>query len=486
MATRLEKIESRLREVKSSLKPLAERNNAFNEAETALWKSLVEEQNVLEGERDELLDRNERKERADRVLPDTTPSRSFSFKKGTQTKFDSINERDLQNVNGDRVRDAALSYLEDAPAEQYHGETNVERIADIVARDDQTGADLARMTVATSTPEYRDAWVAYMSGGLVECDDSQKSLLKRALTARDERGPQGERAMTAGTGSSGGYLVPLYLDPTLVITGAGTANQIRKISRTEDISTLVYNGSTAGQITMSEVTEAGVFSDNSPTLTQVQFSMLKAGAYVPASFEAVQDIEGLVNSVGALFADAKANYEANRLTVGNGTTQPQGVVTGVNAVTASRVSPATGGAFVVGDVYTTHQSLAPRHRQGDPSKRAFLANVSIINKMRQFATANNYHAFLTDLGGGQPQNLIGDQLIEASDMDSTTTTGTKILLYGNFERFLIVTRIGLTTEFIPHLFDQATGRPSGQRAWLCHYRLNAKVNDASAFELLVL
>jgi HK97 family phage major capsid protein len=90
-----------------------------------------------------------------------------------------------------------------------------------------------------------------------------------------------------------------------------------------------------------------------------------------------------------------------------------------------------------------------------------MASVNIIDLMRQFATANNYHAFLTDMTTGQPPRLLGDPLIEASTMSTTVTTGQNIALYGDFRQFYIIDRVGMSVEFIPNVFDQATGRPSG-------------------------
>ena len=80
---------------------------------------------------------------------------------------------------------------------------------------------------------------------------------------------------------------------------------------------------------------------------------------------------------------------------------PHGVVTDVTAITASRVTPATGGTFVVGDLYKLHAALPARYRHNTDST-AWMMSVNIIDTVRQFATANNYHAFLTDLTNGQP------------------------------------------------------------------------------------
>jgi hypothetical protein len=109
-----------------------------------------------------------------------------------------------------------------------------------------------------------------------------------------------------------------------------------------------------------------------------------------------------------------------------------------------------------------------------------MMSVAIIDTTRQFATSNNYHAFLTDLTNGQPPRLLGDQLLEASTISASITTGQNILLYGDFRRFLIIDRVGVSTEFIPNVFDQASGRPSGTRAWLMHWRVGSGIARAPA------
>jgi HK97 family phage major capsid protein len=54
------------------------------------------------------------------------------------------------------------------------------------------------------------------------------------------------------------------------------------------------------------------------------------------------------------------------------------------------------------------------------------------------------------------------------------------MIYGDFSRYLIVDRVGLTVETIPHLFG-ASQRPTGQRGLYAYWRNGAKVLDANAF-----
>ena len=110
-----------------------------------------------------------------------------------------------------------------------------------------------------------------------------------------------------------------------------------------------------------------------------------------------------------------------------------------------------------------------------------MANVGVINAARQFGTSNVYYAYLANGTQGQPDTLLGEALYEQSALTSTLTTGNDVLLFGDFSKYYIIDRVGAMTEFIPNVFDQATGRPSGTRAWLFHWRFGADCADTNAF-----
>lgn len=360
----------------------------------------------------------------------------------------------------------------DAMQAKFPSRDQAEKITRVMEKRDGIGECAARLAVTTGSDEYRDAWLNYMTG--------QAHDVRVLQRANDEY-----RAMTAGTGSSGGFMVPLYMDPSFDVTGAGSYNPIREVARVTQITTLTYNGSNAAQITAGLLGENAAFTDNAPTVAQIQIPTYKIGAYIPASFEAFEDIDTLASDVSELFADAKANYEATQFATGSGSA-PHGVVTDVTAVAGSRVAPTTGGTYGVPDVYKVHAALPARYRRTSRQSRAWMMSVNIIDVTRQFGTSNNYSGFLSDMSGGQPPTLVGEPLIEASTMSTSVTTGQNIALYGDFNQFQIVDRVGMSTEFIPNVFDQATGRPSGTRAWLMHWRVGSGVRDANAFRVLLL
>jgi HK97 family phage major capsid protein len=67
---------------------------------------------------------------------------------------------------------------------------------------------------------------------------------------------------TSLTDNTGGYLVPFQLDPSLIITDAGTDSDIRRIARNVVATGDVRNGVSAAQISASWDAESYEASDD--------------------------------------------------------------------------------------------------------------------------------------------------------------------------------------------------------------------------------
>jgi HK97 family phage major capsid protein len=450
----LNEIRSRIEELRESVVTLGAIPELSDE-QRAEWDAATTEYDALTAREADMV------QRAERAAAAAAVSFNVNTRIGSNPHTD---DRDLSSIPAAEVRHMAVDAIE--RSDLFASDAHAEAATRLVSRSGATGAYAARLALATGSDSYVESWSRAMAGQMLSADD-QRNL---------------ERAMSAGTGNTGGYYVPLMLDPTFVITGAGSTNPIRQIANVKQINTYVYNGATMAQVTAGLLGEGSAFSDNATTVSQVQIPTYKYGAYIPASYEAFEDIGNLAGDIGQLFADAKDIAEATAMLTSDGSSKPHGIVHAIGAVTASRVAPTTGGTFGAPDIYKVHTALSPRYRISGTS-RAWLANVGTINSARQFATANNYHAFLTDLGGGQPPQLLGERLFEASAMSASLTTGQDILLFGDFSRYLVIDRIGMTSEMIPNVVD-GSGLPTGQRAIICHWRFGAEAQDTAAFKLL--
>lgn len=335
---------------------------------------------------------------------------------------------------------------------------------DIIERWDDKKGTIARMALATSSPEYLRAWSKMASGkGHMLSPDEQRAL---------------ERAMSL-TDSAGGYLVPFQLDPTVIITSNGSINQIRQVARSVVATGDVWNGVSAGAVTWRWAAEASQASDNAPTFAQPTVPVYKADGFVPISIEAMDDADNVTMEVGRLLAFGKDTLEAAAFITGSGSGQPTGIVTALTG-TSSIVTSTTTDTFASGDVYKTDTALPGRYRPN----AAWLANRGIYNAVRQFDSSGGTNLW-ERIGADMPPQLLGRAALEAEDMDGAVNAGQDnyVMVYGDFSNYVIADRIGMTVEFLPHLVG-ANQRPTGQRGWYAYYRVGAgSVNDG-AFRML--
>jgi HK97 family phage major capsid protein len=324
---------------------------------------------------------------------------------------------------------------------------------------------LARQILLTSSPEYLRGWS------------------KLAMGKGHAMSPEESRAMSL-TDANGGFLVPFQLDPTVIITSDGSVNDIRKAARTVVATGDTWNGVSSGQVSWSWDGEAAEVSDDAPTLAQPSIRVHKAQGFVPISIEAFEDAANVTQEVGKLFAFGKDALEAAAFTtgLGDGSNQPTGIITAL-AGSGSEINAAADDTFALADVYSLQGALPGRYR----ANASWLANNLIYNRIRQFDTSGG-GGFWANLNDGRPPQLLGRDALEAEAMDGTVTTAGAvsnfILVFGDFQNYVIADRVGTRVEFIPHLFHTGNNRPSGQRGWYAYYRVGAdSVNDA-AFRLL--
>jgi HK97 family phage major capsid protein len=123
------------------------------------------------------------------------------------------------------------------------------------------------------------------------------------------------------------------------------------------------------------------------------------------------------------------------------------------------------------------------------SRPTWVMNIGTANTIGAFDTQGGSD-FWADLSDGSGEWLLKWPWAEASvvddapDINAAATADNLILLVGDWSRYVVVDRVGMNVEPIPHLFHTADNRPTGQRglwAWLRH---GANVADANAFRVL--
>lgn len=346
--------------------------------------------------------------------------------------------------------------------EQMSGTNDKRRavMSDIIERYDTPDGKLAKQLLISSSPDYMRAF--------------QKMSVDRAHTLT----PAEQRAMSL-TDTAGGFLVPFQLDPAVIITSDGSLNEIRKAARQVIATGDIWHGVSSAAVSWTWTAEAEQVADGATEFAQPTVAIHKATGFVPISMEALMDEQNVAQEVGRLLAFGKDTTEAVAFATGSGAGQPTGIVTALIGAAPPVITATTNNVFQAADVYKLDDALPARYR----ARASFLANRAIYNQIRQFDTAGGAQMW-ERIGNSMPNELLGRPAYEAEGMDGALATADDyVLVFGDFDNYVIADRIGTTVEFIPHLFG-AQGRPTGQRGWFAYFRVGAdSVNDA-AFRIL--
>jgi len=354
--------------------------------------------------------------------------------------------------------------------------TAVERNAERAFTDDQREAVTAKIELAGRN-QAKMAEYVLMTGSPEYTTEFERFIASQGRNF----GPQLERAAMSLTTANGGAMVPYILDPAVMLTNNGVNNPMRQLARKETIiGANEWRGVTSAGVSAEWLDEATEAADASPTFTQPAIPTFKGSAYLFGSYEVLAD-SGFASQVQPLILDAKDRLEGTAFTTGNGTTAPQGWVTGKVAA-GSLVASASTDTFAVADVYSTQAGLAPRFRT---SRAAWQANVAIQNRIRQFDTSGG-SSLWAQLGAGTPPVLLGSPSYETSDMDgSITALGENYVLgYGDWNAaYVIVDRVGVEVYY-DNLVLGANRRPTGQAGFFAFWRVGGEVVNAAAISLL--
>lgn len=368
------------------------------------------------------------------------------------------NDEDFHGLLRDNAMRAAEKVKFSTVANREAAQGKIEFLLDNIDTEDKT---FAKRMLATGSPTYERAWSKALAAGTPQVLSNEEF-----------------RALNLGTDGSGGYAVPVQLDPTVILTSAGVINPVRAISRVETIVGKEWQGVTSAGVSVVRDTESAEVGDNSFTLAPKAVRTNRVHGFIPFSYELAESWGQVRSEITRQLADAKDREEATSFVLGDGT--------GVNAngiiatLSGNTVNAATGQTFTAANVYALEEALDPRYRTGDAN---FLGHRAIYNKIRQFDTAGGAQLW-ERIGAGLPSQLLGYSALESSVMASTTTTGTKFLIFGDFDNFLIVDRVGMSVELIPQVFG-ANRRPTGQRGIYAIWMNNSKILVDAAFKVLL-
>jgi HK97 family phage major capsid protein len=404
--------------------------------------------------------------------------------KEIKTEIDDLNKRAVELDTFEAERAATPTYIPPAPKPAVNElrTMTAAQLSDTVLRSVEANdvdpstlrrllkrhgsdTDWLRNIAARSTDVYAGAWMKYITG-------------REGILTGEERA-----ALAVGTNTQGGYLVPTFLDPSLIITSTGGTDVIGDISRKVTLTEgNVWYGVTSAGVTASWDGELVEVSDDTPAVGTVSIPIYKGAAFVQASVEAMQDITGLQQDVTRLLADAKDRLLAAAHATGSGSGQPTGIFTALDANTNVELTSTTAATIGLVDLQAVKRATPQRYRVAG----SWVMNPVYGDAIKNLGTALSA-SYSTDLTEDNADRLLGRPAYETDWAPSTQTTTVRDneIVFGDFSNYITVEKPGsMSIEYIPMMFNTANNLPDGRRGWYMWFRHGADSVNDDAFRLL--
>lgn len=398
------------------------------------------------------------------------------------TRVEAFDGKNVQFLSRSEARDKALKALETV-SKGIVSDQNVDYLSRSFDQLDalRDGDYIARRLLMTENPAYRTGFMKRSTQGT----DALLTQEEHAALA-EFRDYEVRRAASEGTTTAGGFGVPILIDPTVILTSGALDAPVVRVSRVENITTQIWKGVSSAGMTWSFDAEASAVSDDTPTFAQPTATTYMARGFIPYSIEIGMDYPNFAREMGRLLEQGYTDLLAVKTISGNGTSEPRGIVTALDANTNDEVVTTTDGSFGAVDVFKVWNALPERWR----SRATWLMSVSVESAIRQFSTSGVGSYFTVDLTAdgisvinGRPV-VITDYMPSFSGAVPGTTGAANILVVGDFSNYLIAQRAGMSVEQVPMLFDVTNNLPTGSRGWFAYARVGGNSVNDLGFRLL--
>jgi HK97 family phage major capsid protein len=274
------------------------------------------------------------------------------------------------------------------------------------------------------------------------------------------------KAMQEDTDAEGGYFVPEQFINQVIHDPGVPGSSLRPLSTVIRVSSKDGYVPTMGSATWAAIAEEAAFSDQTPTVGQVAFSIEKSGGLVKVTRELLDDSAiNLPALLTQIFTESAGRFEDVGIISGNNTTQYAGIMSDSD-VAFYTMANAT--SVVAADLVGTYYKLDAQFRANGTwvMKSAIASLINQINLTGNGVTGvPNITAAPSDFIMGRP-NVTTDVV---SGLGGSITSTEKIAIFGDFRNYYIFDRVGFTIRRNDSLYmgnDQvgffATRRGDGQ------------------------
>lgn len=314
---------------------------------------------------------------------------------------------------------------------------DVDRIKESVDREERMGrleTDMESRTNVFSKPqpnqkdtfnqdEYRKAFKSWAQYGFDGLTGEQRALMAEA------------RAQSAISGSAGGFTVPegFYnqligamkafggvreAGPTVLSTASGNNLPIPTVDDTSNVGAILAENATAAQQDVSFGQKTlGAYKYTSKVIL-VPFELMQDSAF---------DMEAFL---AAKLAERIGRITNTHFTIGTGTGQPQGVVTGATQGVVGPTGQAT--AITYENLIDLQHSVNRVYRQN----AKFMLNDKTLKVIRKLKDSDGNFLWQPSIQLGNPDRVLGFSYIINDDI-AEMAANAKSILFGDFSNYFV-------------------------------------------------
>ena len=304
--------------------------------------------------------------------------------------------------------------------------------------------------------------------------DAYNTAFWNQVRAKDGISYEIKNALSEGTDSEGGYLVPDEFENTLVQAmeheGAirGLAHVITTSNGVHKIPVVRTKGNA------NWIDEGGIYGDGDDVFGQEQLDAHKVGTVIKVSEELLNDSAfNLEQYFQSEFARRIGAKEEQAFIVGDGSKKPTGILHSTGGADVG-VTAASSTAITADEIIDLYYSLKAPYRKN----AVWILNDSTVRAIRKLKDGSGQYLWQTALHEGEHETLMGKPVI-TSPYVPEIAAGKKVAMFGDFSYYWIGDRQGITFKRLNERYADY-----GQVGFLASMRVDGKLVLPEAIKVL--
>lgn len=282
-----------------------------------------------------------------------------------------------------------------------------------------------------------------------------------------------QNALTIGTDSEGGYLVPDEYEKKLVealeeeVFFRNLATVIKTSSGDRKIPIVTSKGEAAW------IDEGGQFPESDDSFGQTTISAFKLATMIKVSDELLNDsVFNIEQYISREFGRRIGTKEEEAFFIGDGKGKPTGIFNATGGAETGVTS--TGTSITFDDVMDLYYSLRAPYR----NKAVWLLNDSTVKAIRKLKDGNGNYIWQPSVREGEPDKIL-NRPYRTSIYVPELAAGNRVMAFGDYSYYWIADRQGRSFKRLNELY--AT---TGQVGFLASERVDGKLILSEAVKTL--